>query len=270
MAARAWRYSQFGQSKGPVSTDELRSLIAAGQVPVTEMAWTEGMADWAPINSLPELMQAQPAGLTPAAAIPVAPVAYYAPTGSMPQRAVETLRRHARPTGDVGDWPLDDARVAQFQQAMKLRKRVTAAAQLYRGLLFLSIIGAVIFLLAALFMLGGAGGKSSQAAAIGMLAGLAATVAVCVLYYFAARATSRSHRWAPLTLFIIFLFFIATNLLTVVIGAGAGQPAAAVGPIIVIVLMAAFTVTSWRAFAAIPEYLKQPAWCQELIARAEL
>ena len=26
----------------------------------------------------------------------------------------------------------------------------------------------------------------------------------------------------------------------------------------------------WRAFAAIPEYLQQPAWCQELIVKSKL
>ena len=29
-----------------------------------------------------------------------------------------------------------------------------------------------------------------------------------------------------------------------------------------------FAVVSWRAYAAIPRYLGQPAWCQELIVSA--
>jgi len=250
-----------------VPTEQLRVLLASGAVEGTELAWTDGMPNWAPINTISELTQSQPAVATRA---PVAAVPYYAPTGRMPARAVETLQKHAKPTGDVGDWPLDDARVAQFHETIKIRKRVFSAAQLYRGLLFLSIIGAVIFLLVGLFTVGGSGRASARAMATGMFAIFGMTLAFSVLYYFAWRATMRSQRWAPLTMLIIYLFFAALNLLTIAIGAAGGQPGSAIGAIFGIILLIVFAVVSWRAVVAIPEYLKQPAWCQELIVHADL
>lgn len=44
----------------------------------------------------------------------------------------------------------------------------------------------------------------------------------------------------------------------------------AVGLIVVLIFDAAFAIVSWKALAAIPKYLAQPAWCQELIVKAGL
>jgi len=46
--------------------------------------------------------------------------------------------------------------------------------------------------------------------------------------------------------------------------------AQAVSSAIVAIFAALFAVVSWRALAAIPRYLSQPAWRQELIVKAKL
>lgn len=42
-----WHYEQQGQSVGPVSEDDIRLLLARGELSGNSLVWTEGMADWA-------------------------------------------------------------------------------------------------------------------------------------------------------------------------------------------------------------------------------
>ena len=50
-----WFYSHGGQQRGPVAIEQLRAMLAAGQVMWTEMVWTAGMASWSPANTVSEL-----------------------------------------------------------------------------------------------------------------------------------------------------------------------------------------------------------------------
>ncbi|HEX5790983.1 MAG TPA: GYF domain-containing protein [Luteolibacter sp.] len=50
-----WHYSKEGRQLGPVSSEELRSMIAAGTVLGTDLAWREGLADWMPVSKIAEL-----------------------------------------------------------------------------------------------------------------------------------------------------------------------------------------------------------------------
>jgi len=50
-----WYYSKNNTQCGPVSNDELRSKLACGEVVGADMVWREGLPDWCPANSLPEL-----------------------------------------------------------------------------------------------------------------------------------------------------------------------------------------------------------------------
>jgi hypothetical protein len=43
-----------------------------------------------------------------------------------------------------------------------------------------------------------------------------------------------------------------------------------IGVLVTVVLDIVFGVISWHAFAAMPKFRAQPAWCQELIASAGL
>jgi hypothetical protein len=276
MAEGTWMYVRDGGQHGPSSTEHLRAMLERGELRDSDLVWTDGMQQWAPAATVPAL---SPGGSNPGAhpaAPPIAtaplrvpePVSYYT-GGQLPTRATEALKGHARPTGDTGDWPLDDARVAQFQEAVRARKRVTAGANLYRALLLLTIIADVILVVGALVSLGG--GRTAQQAAIGMLVGAAVVTAFAALYFVTARATTRSQRWAPLTMFIIFLAAAGLNLLSLALTAATARDLAPVlGALFSALLTAAFAVVSWRSFAAIPPYLAQPAWCQELIVKANL
>ena len=71
-------------------------------------------------------------------------------------------------------------------------------------------------------------------------------------------------------MFILFLIAGALNVFSMVVQAAQNNPGAAVGGIISLLFAVGFAVVSWRSYAAIPQYLSTPAWCQELLVAAEL
>ena len=60
MSDRQWYYAPAGSHLGPVSAQELRRLLSAGQVPASAPVWCEGMADWQPAGQVPEFKAALP------------------------------------------------------------------------------------------------------------------------------------------------------------------------------------------------------------------
>lgn len=53
-----WYYSADGQDKkGPLPENELKQLLASGQVPPGTLVWSDGMANWAPARSIVGLQQ---------------------------------------------------------------------------------------------------------------------------------------------------------------------------------------------------------------------
>jgi hypothetical protein len=67
--SRLWHYTQGGtQQPAAIDTVRLKGLVASGEVGAGEMVWTDGLANWQPVASVPEL--APTAG---AAAMPAAP-----------------------------------------------------------------------------------------------------------------------------------------------------------------------------------------------------
>lgn len=50
-----WFYAKNGSQQGPLSTDEIKSRIAMGEVGPDDLAWCEGMADWTPVGQIPQL-----------------------------------------------------------------------------------------------------------------------------------------------------------------------------------------------------------------------
>ena len=297
--ASSWFYMRDNKRNGPVALDQLRQLAATGALAREDTVWTVGMNQWTPAGDVPGVFQAAAAApvhaaqssayapamtsapamaapavhtSAPAFAAPSMPtpatVSYY--DGGLPPRAAATLRGHAPPTGDTGDWPLDDARVAQFAEAVKIRKKVTGAAQLYRVLLVLSTIALVIIIVVTVGVMltggggGGRGGSWADAAMFGV-AGLLG--AFCALYYFTWRATMRSQRWAPLTMLILFALTVAMNLYSIAMAAS-GRPEEVLAGGMGMILPAIFAVVSGISFAAIPRWRAQPAWCQELIVKS--
>ena len=193
-------------------------------------------------------------------------LAYY--SSGMPARASTNLNKHARPTGDTGDWPLDEVRVTQMSEALRLRKPIQSAAQLCRLLLVIMVISTTItfFVMAAAALGGGGGG-------VGLLivAGVSgALTGLCVLYYLLWQATSRSKRWAPLTLLIFMGVGILVNVLSIMLSDSRNGVTPLVSALVVTIFPALFMVIAWRAYNAIPKYLSTPAWCQELVALAKL
>ncbi len=265
-----WFYGRGGQQTGPLSVAEMRELVTCGQISATDMVWREGMPTWIPANQAADLMP-QSASAAPAT------VGYYTSSLGMPRCAVENLKGHAQPVGDTSDWPLDEPHMQQFEQAVKLRKKISAAAGLYRALLLLSGISLGIFIPLMIFSVGVSHGPQSMAT-VPLAIFSAAIGGFTVLYYFANRATRRSQAWAPLTMFIIYVLTILVQILGAVATASkAGAPGSPsdaapqlVGGVVGIAFEIAFAVVSWRAFTAIRQYLTQPAWCQELIVKAGL
>jgi hypothetical protein len=246
-------------------------LFGRGQVGPADMVWHEGMPTWTLARNIAELLPPQPSDPAPLAR-PIA-VGYYTSTLGFPARAVANLRGHATPRGDTGDWPLDDARILYFEETVKLRKKVASAASLYRSLLLLTVIGSAIILPISLFSFFSTR-RSGPMVGIVMVPFTGIILGFCLLYYFANRATRKSQRWAPLTMFIIFTATCVMQFVTFALTmAGPGMnaaPAAGIGPIIGLLFSAGFAYVSWGAFVAIPKYLAQPAWCQELIVKAGL
>ncbi|MCC6418275.1 MAG: DUF4339 domain-containing protein [Gemmataceae bacterium] len=58
--ADEWYYAKNGQQLGPVSRDELKQYTSAGQLRPNDLVWTEGMANWAPAQTVPGLFPAIP------------------------------------------------------------------------------------------------------------------------------------------------------------------------------------------------------------------
>ena len=281
--AAEWFYTQGQQRLGPVSREQLRELASNGGIRPADLVWTVGMSQWAAASSVPGLLDGNgSAPTTPTASAPSAAatpaastIGYYSGPGQLPARAAAALRGHVPPQGDVGTWPVNDLQMVQWDQALKIRRKINGAAQLYRALLFLNIIGGVIIGMVGVFSLMATSARTRSEAwpmliVFGVIAGIGA------LYFFAWRATYRSQRWAPLTMFIIFMCGVALNLVAIAAGlmdSGGRSPdttAAILGGFLGMILPVIFAVVSWRAFAAIPDYLMQPAWCQELIVRAKL
>lgn len=68
MAAPMWHYALHGQQFGPVPEEQLKHLIATAQLSPADLVWRDGLPNWLPIHSIPELAPS-------AAAAPV--IGYY-------------------------------------------------------------------------------------------------------------------------------------------------------------------------------------------------
>ena len=60
-----WYYSFDGRNIGPLSTDQLRSLLQNGEIAAETSVWKDGMADWTGADKVPELCGDPPHGPPP-------------------------------------------------------------------------------------------------------------------------------------------------------------------------------------------------------------
>jgi len=63
-----WKYMQNGQQCGPVDTAALLALLKNGTLTPETTVWKEGMANWVPIRTVPELSTGTIAGAPPKSA----------------------------------------------------------------------------------------------------------------------------------------------------------------------------------------------------------
>jgi len=54
--SESWRYIQNGEDQIPVTEEELKRLIASGQLSGEVLVWRPGMAEWSKARLVPELM----------------------------------------------------------------------------------------------------------------------------------------------------------------------------------------------------------------------
>ena len=59
MSDKVWHYTVGDDQFGPVTSDELKKLAAAGKVNPTDQVWKEGMDDWMPANKMQGLFSGQ-------------------------------------------------------------------------------------------------------------------------------------------------------------------------------------------------------------------
>ncbi|BDU74324.1 DUF4339 domain-containing protein [Mesoterricola silvestris] len=58
--SEAWSYIQNGATQGPVPQEVLQELLATGQVRPGDLVWRQGLPDWTPAGTLPELRAVPP------------------------------------------------------------------------------------------------------------------------------------------------------------------------------------------------------------------
>jgi len=87
-----WYYNEGSERRGPVSHEELQSLISQGRVGPDNLAWREGMANWVRAGDLPELAPLfSPPSETSSPQIPQPPPAPH----SQPRPQSNTFGSHA-------------------------------------------------------------------------------------------------------------------------------------------------------------------------------
>jgi hypothetical protein len=65
MLMEEWYYADNGQQMGPVSTSELRALLAKGVVKSSDLVWRDGLSNWIPASQTRELCAVAPAAPAP-------------------------------------------------------------------------------------------------------------------------------------------------------------------------------------------------------------
>jgi hypothetical protein len=61
MAEGTWYYARGGQQFGPVPAEEVKGKLASGELSPQDLVWRDGMANWQPAATVPELAVQPPA-----------------------------------------------------------------------------------------------------------------------------------------------------------------------------------------------------------------
>lgn len=75
-----WYYAKNNERLGPIDDAELTRLLSTAEIGRDTLVWKEGMSDWAPLGTLPDIVRVTPSPGVPAAApAPVSSTAVSAP-----------------------------------------------------------------------------------------------------------------------------------------------------------------------------------------------
>lgn len=276
-----WYYARGGERRGPVDLEKLVAAARAGKLRPDDLVWNDGMPDWVPAGTVPEMgfgmtpvatpelltVSELALAATPVAIPPRAEVAYYSDRGGIPERAAAALKGYALPTGDVGVWPIGDNEVTQWVEACKQRRLIRSAYGLFRGLCALNIIFAVIVVLVAIGTL--TSGRNGTATAFGSVIAVIFVGGIAVVLGLAATATRKNQAWGAIAITVLVALATVLQLVTMVFtiasNNGRDVAATAITTIVSLAINAAFLVVSARAIPAVKKFRACPAWCQELL-----
>ena len=83
-----WHYGSSAGQHGPVEENELRAMIASGNVGPETLVWRDGMRDWLPLSSVQELQSTSMSSYSP----PGAPgYGYYPPVAPTSGLAIASM-----------------------------------------------------------------------------------------------------------------------------------------------------------------------------------
>jgi hypothetical protein len=125
-AKAEWHYAIGAEQHGPVTFGQIRGLVANGTLAAGELVWKEGMADWTPVSSVPEL------------------------AASLPQRFETDRKRDRRPRRERDeDLRESGADLSETKSVIRAGSGwaffLTIAAYVFAGLIFfVSIAGIVV------------------------------------------------------------------------------------------------------------------------------
>lgn len=60
-----WFYGKNNTQHGPVSEQEIQTLLSSGQIDTSTIIWREGMTDWLPMKDVPEFQSLQTTAASP-------------------------------------------------------------------------------------------------------------------------------------------------------------------------------------------------------------
>jgi hypothetical protein len=79
-----WYFGRDGRQEGPISDEQLRTMVSNGSLRREDLVWRDGMADWQPAGQIPGLPFPSPAAYAPppTSSASSAPASPYAPPRS--------------------------------------------------------------------------------------------------------------------------------------------------------------------------------------------
>lgn len=101
---KAWYYAIGREQNGPVSRDELVDLAESGALRPDDLVWVEGMSEWKPSGSIPELSRLQKEPKAPEPKAPAGPPPY----PMQPTSSAEALAANGSSAPSSAPTPGDD------------------------------------------------------------------------------------------------------------------------------------------------------------------